>query len=142
MNEVYECHGQELTLLLIIIILSYLRNIESWQCSKSCRQIYCSRSNMNFRFQFDKDTMLSPAIPTKEEKVKEEDSNKSSENKEGNNVDFVISNRPKCPQCDSPARPAILMFGDWKWTCDFSQREYYRAWSDSSIFIFRYRNIF
>merc|ERR1719373_988061 len=25
------------------------------------------------------------------------------------------SNHPRCPTCDAPARPAILMFGDFSW---------------------------
>jgi len=31
------------------------------------------------------------------------------------------SNHPRCKFCNSLARPAILMFGDWKWNRDDAQ---------------------
>ena len=37
---------------------------------------------------------------------------------------------PKCPGCDAPVRPNILMFGDFDWISDrtYSQEERFRRW--------------
>jgi NAD-dependent SIR2 family protein deacetylase len=42
----------------------------------------------------------------------------------------LINEPPKCPHCGAPARPNILMFGDWKWVDTHSNRQYDRlqAW--------------
>ena len=37
-------------------------------------------------------------------------------------------NWPRCGHCDSLARPAILMFGDYDWKCDMSQYKRWELW--------------
>lgn len=40
-----------------------------------------------------------------------------------------VGNHPKCPQCGSDARPAILMFGDWSWQDFDAQERRWMAWT-------------
>lgn len=41
------------------------------------------------------------------------------------------ANRPTCPRCGGPARPAILMFGDQGWNDVSSQRRRWDIWLES-----------
>lgn len=42
-------------------------------------------------------------------------------------------NWPKCEHCNSPARPAIFMFGDFGWKYDHAQDARWNAWRESLI---------
>merc|ERR1712087_282223 len=42
-------------------------------------------------------------------------------------------NHPTCPQCGSPARPAILMFGDWHHKDDDNQEARFDAWNKAVL---------
>ena len=41
------------------------------------------------------------------------------------------SNHPRCINCEAPARPAILMFGDGNWIDDESQAQRWNRWCDA-----------
>lgn len=41
------------------------------------------------------------------------------------------SNHPVCPSCGGPARPAILMFGDYSWRDNDAQEERFNTWTES-----------
>eukprot|EP00438_Fugacium_kawagutii_P019316 Skav202367 [mRNA] locus=scaffold1406:62331:62858:+ [translate_table: standard] len=39
------------------------------------------------------------------------------------------TNHPVCPSCGGPARPAILMFGDYSWQDNDAQEERFETWT-------------
>lgn len=41
---------------------------------------------------------------------------------------FRRTNRPTCPNCDAPARPAVLMFGDFGWVKDLRAMARHSTW--------------
>jgi NAD-dependent SIR2 family protein deacetylase len=48
-------------------------------------------------------------------------------------TDRVTSALPKCPGCDNPSRPNVLMFGDFYWQPDRNcvQEQNFKAWLKS-----------
>ncbi|CAK9061932.1 unnamed protein product [Durusdinium trenchii] len=40
------------------------------------------------------------------------------------------ANHPVCPECGGPARPAILMFGDYSWRDNDAQEDRWETWLD------------
>jgi len=110
-RELHEIHG----------------NTEIWQCSIPCNKKTWS-APLEHGFNINEETML--ALNQKLEKKQEKKSN-SEEEKKGNSeeeekgksskYEGFDSNHPRCIHCNSLSRPAILMFGDWKWVRDDAQ---------------------
>ena len=144
-HEIYECHG----------------NIELWQCSnmESCSSGTSWRAPLDLRFDIDPDTMLAPQ--TKHEFVGEESKQAASDEKGETEVPRIGHttgllrrsplrympasndksgwllkegyNWPSCGHCGCPARPAILMFGDFSWKHDISQYRRWQLWRESVL---------
>jgi len=91
-------------------------NIETWQCSQVCSSETWS-APPDFVFKVDLATMLA----AKEEKGEEEEEDFTKNN-------GFISNHPRCKMCGQPARPAILMFGDFYWV---RQKTLWSPWRDT-----------
>jgi len=70
--------------------------VEDWQCSVPCDN-FLWKAPKNHQFKVDVETMRAPNVEVEAEE------------------DHWKSNHPKCPKCNSLARPAILMFGDFDW---------------------------
>ena len=49
----------------------------------------------------------------------------------GWSIGDLNSNWPTCGHCQSLGRPAILMFGDWRWKCDESQYVRWDLWLET-----------
>lgn len=144
-EEIYDCHG----------------NIELWQCSdRYCEKSGAWRAPLNKTpFVVDPKSMRAPQMTdtiSVEENVlseQDEDTNDSvahigqtkgsgersdmlkfmPETKETLWTQETGCNWPRCHLCDSWARPAILMFGDFGWKYDRSQEIRYDTWMDTVL---------
>ncbi|CAK0867792.1 unnamed protein product, partial [Prorocentrum cordatum] len=139
--EIRECHG----------------NTEIYQCTRGCQGIW--RAPLDFRFLVATGTMLAPAgapagaAPAAEaaEGLGAAASGDGGEarprvgNVRGGGRRTTLrhmpgspagaagfetrTNHPACPSCRGPARPAILMFGDYGWLDLEEQDERWSAWA-------------
>jgi len=136
-GEVRECHG----------------NAEFWQCSDvCCERIW--RAPTNYMFKVHSKTLLAAdhteraagnaqEVPPQEEpSVQEPIVSKPMKevrqnflaglpkyvDTKGSRVMFRRQNRPVCPKCGVPARPAVLMFMDLAWVDNIMQEMRYRSW--------------
>lgn len=137
--EIRECHG----------------NTELYQCSsESCGGSGVWRAPLDFRFAVDKETMLasqaasgaaSPAASDEARmpQVGEQAAPAVGRVRGGGRAETLrympgpapaaaeagfAANHPVCRECGAPARPAILMFGDYNWTDSSAQSGRWSAW--------------
>eukprot|EP00746_Dinoflagellata_sp_MGD_P022734 gnl/MRDRNA2_/MRDRNA2_153224_c0_seq1.p1 gnl/MRDRNA2_/MRDRNA2_153224_c0~~gnl/MRDRNA2_/MRDRNA2_153224_c0_seq1.p1 ORF type:complete len:337 (+),score=50.94 gnl/MRDRNA2_/MRDRNA2_153224_c0_seq1:142-1011(+) len=137
--EVRECHG----------------NTELWQCARPCSSTIW-RAPLDFAFEVDMDEMLAPegglerasqAMGDCIEDRPGEEAPRVGRVRYANRTNmlrkwpplvvdsnlngFVTKNRPTCINCGGPARPAILMFGDYAWKDSKAQEKRYEKWCDA-----------
>eukprot|EP00419_Tripos_fusus_P037614 CAMPEP_0172777066 /NCGR_PEP_ID=MMETSP1074-20121228/201097_1 /TAXON_ID=2916 /ORGANISM="Ceratium fusus, Strain PA161109" /LENGTH=447 /DNA_ID=CAMNT_0013613951 /DNA_START=144 /DNA_END=1487 /DNA_ORIENTATION=+ len=135
-GEVRECHG----------------NTEFWQCSDvCCERIW--RAPTNYMFKVNSRTLMAAnpselasndaqEMPPQDEASTEPIIGKPVtairqtllaglpkyvETKQSRAM-FRRQNRPVCPRCGVPARPAVLMFMDLAWVDNVMQEKRYRSW--------------
>jgi len=135
--EVRECHG----------------NTEFWQCSDvCCERIW--RAPTDYMFKVKSRTLmaadpkepdfgdLQEASPQDELSIEEPIIGKPVTEvrqtlltglpkyveTKGSRIMFRRQNRPVCPRCRVPARPAALMFMDLAWVDNLMQEKRYRSW--------------
>jgi len=138
-HEIHDCHG----------------NVELWQCSSRDCSSGIWRAPMQHKFAVDKQTMLAPQnkkdFKEKEERISSPmDDNvphighttgsgqrtellrymPASKDTKGWLLDEDSTNWPKCGHCQSLARPAIFMFGDFGWKYDRSQAIRWDLWRE------------
>mmetsp|Transcript_7162 Transcript_7162/g.11323 ORF Transcript_7162/g.11323 Transcript_7162/m.11323 type:complete len:402 (+) Transcript_7162:60-1265(+) len=144
-NEIHDCHG----------------NIELWQCSnRDCEEgTSIWRAALDHSFVVDKSTMRAPQNKSYvSNDGSHSDAGKSDDKatprigqtihsgKRDNTLQYMPpavdsdawvcdkgSNWPRCKQCESLARPAIFMFGDFGWEYDKSQEIRWDAWRSSVL---------
>mmetsp|Transcript_3243 Transcript_3243/g.4372 ORF Transcript_3243/g.4372 Transcript_3243/m.4372 type:complete len:414 (-) Transcript_3243:327-1568(-) len=145
-SEIHDCHG----------------NIELWQCSSRSCDSGIWRAPIQHEFLVDTRTMLAPQSTNGDEAdLVEEDETLGRKSDEssvphigqtkgiGKREDLLQnmppptdeigwrqdegSNWPKCGHCDSLARPAIFMFGDFGWKYDVSQSKRWDLWIETVI---------
>ena len=140
--QVRECHG----------------NTELWQCSRpfrtACQKIWRAPSNLAFSVDLtnmeasdsaqpeagaaaDADAAADSATPRvghvrRSERKKMLQGWPSANDGAGSLKMFCQPNRPVCPECQEPARPAILMFNDFAWIDNTSQEDRYYSWLQAS----------
>jgi len=136
--EIRECHG----------------NTEQYQCSTRACSSNVWRAPPDFRFEVSKETMLAPAMAAAAAvdpaqtgggavasavprigDVGGEARTTTLRNMPGTppaaGAPGWQTNHPTCPKCNSPARPAILMFSDGMFKDLDPQEDRWEAWSEA-----------
>ena len=143
-KEIHECHG----------------NIETWQCSSPYCTSGIWRAPLDYAFAVDTQTML--AVPTQDALKQIPTSMSTQENvqqSKSDNVPHIGQTKgigvrqnplrhmpptkdtkgwlngswPRCGHCRNPARPAVLMFGDFDWKSDLAQAKRWSLWKESVL---------
>ena len=96
---------------------------ERWQCSKPCGR-HLWRAPPGLRFAVDDRTYLAPPLGREAAPSWVPSSSSESELE----PHWVAPNRPLCPGCSGPARPAVDMFDDAGFVEDGPEFERYHAW--------------